>query len=296
MTHRVKPGENLQRLVRIIEMAISSNPGMSIQSPARLRDKDTGFLREHDVVITIREKHHEVRLALECRDRSRKVGVPEVEAFSSKCDRTGIDQGIIVSTKGFTSTAKIKAQASNIRCLTLEQAARFQWIAMDSLSQLQRTIVGTNLIVILADGATPDVAMSKVHFGDGNEITAEHASRLAARALDEMRPLGPAVQYSEDVESASFALDIDLNNPPYLVDSGGEIHVVSGGRLDVRYKMIVTQSQLDFHTYSDASQALGITEAATASLLIGDKRVHFVAFTNEDGTKSIKLVVDPEGG
>lgn len=115
-----KPGEELQRLVRIIEIGIASNSNITIQSPVRLRDKDTGRLREHDVLLTIHEKHHEVRVALECRDRSRKVGVPEIEAFHAKCQRTGVDQGIVVSSQGFTRTAQIKAEAWNIRCLMLE--------------------------------------------------------------------------------------------------------------------------------------------------------------------------------
>jgi len=44
----MKPGENLQRLVAAIERSMLAAPNVKIQSPAWLRDKDTGRRREHD--------------------------------------------------------------------------------------------------------------------------------------------------------------------------------------------------------------------------------------------------------
>ena len=96
----MRPGENLQHLVRVLEQATNNAPNITVESPKRIRDKDTGKLREHDVVITFSFSHHSLVMALECRDRSRKVGVPEVEAFRKKCDATSIHRAIIVSSIG----------------------------------------------------------------------------------------------------------------------------------------------------------------------------------------------------
>ncbi len=97
-------------------------------SSLRLPDKDTGRLREHDVVI-IRRTHHEPNLtAIECRDQGRKVGVPQIEAFAKKCEKTGIDHGIVVAANGFTSTARTKAKALNLTCMELAEAESFEWI------------------------------------------------------------------------------------------------------------------------------------------------------------------------
>jgi hypothetical protein len=123
----MQPGENLQRLVRALEQATNNAPNVQVESPKRLRDKDTGQLREHDVVLTFSFSHHSMVMALECRDRSRKVGVPAVEAFRKKCDRTGVHRAIIVSSTGFTKTALKKAEAMEIGCLGLEEADRFNW-------------------------------------------------------------------------------------------------------------------------------------------------------------------------
>lgn len=98
-------------------------------SPLRLPDKDTGRLREHDVVI-IRRTHHGPNLtAIQCSDQGREVGVPQIEAFAKKCEKTGIHHGIVVAANGFTSTARIKAKALNLTCMELAEAESFEWIS-----------------------------------------------------------------------------------------------------------------------------------------------------------------------
>jgi hypothetical protein len=103
----MRPGQNLQLLVRAIEHAINAAPNITIESPKWLPNKDTGRLREHGVVLTFSFNHYSLMVALECRDRSRKVGVPDVEGFRNKCDRTGINRAIIISETGFTKTTII---------------------------------------------------------------------------------------------------------------------------------------------------------------------------------------------
>jgi ethanolamine ammonia-lyase small subunit len=61
------------------------------------------------VVLSIAREHHELVIALECRDLSRKIDVGAVEAFRSKCEHTGINSGIIVSARGFSKSAIQKA-------------------------------------------------------------------------------------------------------------------------------------------------------------------------------------------
>jgi hypothetical protein len=126
-TWTMKPGENLQRIVRALEQATNNAPNITVESPKRVPDKDTGKPREHDVIVTFSFNHHSMIMALECRDRSRKVGVPDVEAFRNKCDRTGVHRAIIVSATGFTKTALKKAEALEIGCLGLEEVDRFNW-------------------------------------------------------------------------------------------------------------------------------------------------------------------------
>ena len=115
----MKAGAQLQQLVQTLERLTATTENLRIESPKRLIDKDTERLREHDVVLTFSMGHHDLIVALECRDRSRKVGVPEIEAFKKKCDRTGIHRGVIVSSIGFTGTALKKAKTMDIRLLSV---------------------------------------------------------------------------------------------------------------------------------------------------------------------------------
>ena len=90
-TVKKNDGQNLQRLIRAIESVRNPGVQVKIKSPKRIKDKITGRLRgRHDIVLTYTLAHHELVLALECRDRSRPVEVDAVEAFRSKCESTDI--------------------------------------------------------------------------------------------------------------------------------------------------------------------------------------------------------------
>jgi len=81
-----KPGTRVERLVAILERTFAGS-GAKIESPSRqLHDRDTGRRREHDILTVWDHGHHQITTAIECRDRSRPVGVPDVEAFASKCE------------------------------------------------------------------------------------------------------------------------------------------------------------------------------------------------------------------
>lgn len=80
-----KQGKALEILVASLEKALAENQNVTVHSPVRLPDRTTGKLREHDVVVEFKEGHHSLLVAIECRDRSRPIGVPQVEAFWAKC-------------------------------------------------------------------------------------------------------------------------------------------------------------------------------------------------------------------
>ena len=124
MSKTAKPnaGKEMESAVAKIERSLGRDPTVTeILAPVRLRDRTTGEWREHDVLVTHKAGHHLLRTAIECRDRSRKVGVPDIEAFAAKCRDTGIDRAVIVSLKGFAGTALKKAAHENVRCHVLQE-------------------------------------------------------------------------------------------------------------------------------------------------------------------------------
>ena len=125
---RKKKGRSLETLVTAVERALAGASNVTVQSPKHLPDRITRKLREHDVVITLSGSHHKSVIAIECRDRSRKITVNDIEGFWSKCQDTDVDQGIVVSPKGFTKAAITKAANKGIRTLRLSQATSFNWL------------------------------------------------------------------------------------------------------------------------------------------------------------------------
>lgn len=156
----LRAGRSLEVLVSHLEKVLSEGT-VKVESPKRYRDRVTSGWREHDVVLTISQGHHQLIVALECRDHSRPVDVSQVEAFHTKCRHTGINAGVIVSTSGFSATAQQKAQALGIRCLTLEEATNFDWLLVPDLEVRRRR---PNHLTITAkvegvDLSSPDYAL-----------------------------------------------------------------------------------------------------------------------------------------
>lgn len=135
-----RKGRSLEKLVTHLERVLAPEEGVTVDSPKRLRDKTTGRLREHDVVLTFRAGHHELLTAIECRDRKRRVGSPQIEAFHKKCEHTGVHHPIMVSPRGFTKPALQKAKFLGVRCLALEQAPEFDWLLAPGLRVCKRRL------------------------------------------------------------------------------------------------------------------------------------------------------------
>ena len=109
MTTEVKDGKALEQLVGIIEQVVAGNEDVTVETDKKLIDKVTGEERQFDVLLTIKQRHHAVVIAIECRDKSRPVGVGQVEEFHTKSQHTDVHACVIVSTSGFAKSARKKA-------------------------------------------------------------------------------------------------------------------------------------------------------------------------------------------
>lgn len=128
-----RQGDDFHRLVEHLERAVSGQEGVTIESPKYLPDKITGELREHDIVLTYHSPLRQLVVAIECRDRSRRVAVGQVEEFHTKCRDTGVNKGIIVASRGFGRPARMKATHYGIDCLTLAQVGQVDWCAQSKI-------------------------------------------------------------------------------------------------------------------------------------------------------------------
>lgn len=117
---------DFQKLIAFIETQLAP-AGATVTESAMVETLDGKDLREIDVLIKGTLGHHEVCIALECRDRKRRADVTWIEQLEGKYRYLPIDRVIAVSRSGFTEGAKRRAQTANISTLALEEAVGLDW-------------------------------------------------------------------------------------------------------------------------------------------------------------------------
>jgi hypothetical protein len=121
-----KRTNDFQNLIATVYKQIVPDGGKVTES-GMVYDKDADTLREVDILVEYRYVHHNFKIAIECRDRSRKDSVEWIDSLIGKSKSLCINKVVAVSKEGFTETAKKKAIAHNIDILTLEEALDNDW-------------------------------------------------------------------------------------------------------------------------------------------------------------------------
>lgn len=282
----IKTGKSLERLVSILErtLAVSSDT-IRIETRKLLLDKITKTLREHDVVLTSTGGHHTTVLALECRDRSRPVSVGEVEGFHNKCQATGIDKGIIVSTKGFTKSARTKAEFHGIRCLDLESAADFDWFRSDSL-EVQS--IATDNLRFSMFGRPEDPKL-----GEPFEILDEKGTPVSSKGLaanvHQHLPM-----LAQGLGPGRHTRGIQFTAPGYKLRAVASGALRDVERIDVLFDIIIRSSHSPFKlvTYQEKSKKSVIAQGAVAHVALEGMSGDFV-FTRKPGeTPTAKFLIE----
>lgn len=282
MSKKPKSGQIFHQLVEAIEKAINHKPNAKIESPKKMRDKDTGRLREHDVVITFQENHHTILIALECRDRSRPVGVPDVEAFSKKCEKTSINKGIIVSAKGFTKSALKKAASLDIGCLELNDAEKFDWCAAPDLIQYQRVLKHVDLKIILS--FIPQVKYI-LYENNGTEVGIKEGIQIGVNCLNQ-------IPHDEQIPESGEILFVDPNPNFYIVAEDGIRHKPQSIEVKVSYHTKIKLLSFKFLKYEDRETGEELYTIASTDLEHGDFKGKVILVNKP--TEGIKFAFVPE--
>ena len=121
-----KRSNDFQRLVKLIHDAIATIEGATVTESAMLSESD-GTLREVDILLERRIADVQIRIAIECRDRSRKSDVDWIDGLIGKFRSLKVEKVIAVCRRGFSAAATTKANANNIELRTLEQSLKHEW-------------------------------------------------------------------------------------------------------------------------------------------------------------------------
>lgn len=250
-------GRALERLVAELERSLSGREDLVVESPKWLKDKVTGRLREHDVVLTLKEGHHELLISIECRDRKRKVGSGQVEAFKTKCEHSEVARGIIVSARGFTEPAKNKAAFCGIRCLGLEEVGGVDWLAMTGMRVFSRKLEHLDIVFVVPSLKGKKLAGFELVNSAGEVVSNKHVAFVVQSHLPLREPsLGSC--------RVPFVLDVgDL----WVRTPGGEsTYLVS--RLKGTAHFVYSTTRVPFRVlrYSEDATQEHLTDVAVASI------------------------------
>lgn len=109
-------GQAFEKAVAAVQELLA--PEATVEHDVRLPNKQEQ-MRQFDVVVRTNAATHPVLAVIECRDWSRRLGVPEVEAFQKKAESVGADLCLLASRRGFYQTAIDYARDEGIGLLSL---------------------------------------------------------------------------------------------------------------------------------------------------------------------------------
>lgn len=263
------PGLAFQRTTEALERCLSKTENIRFESNKRLIDVRTGQKREHDIVVTYSERHREFLMAIECRDRSRPVGSPQIEAFYQKCIDTRVEKKVIVSSSGYYKSALVKATALGIECLTIENIASYPWISEGNFSFTNRRLVHTKIRFRLE--IDPSIILDDfvVKNEDGVEITPELIQANISKVLRD--------RFAELPDSRFEEKETLWNTKLAKINFEAEGCIAFDNKTGATYKVkdILTESHYEndektlpvqLKRYEKAESGDQITQAAIASI------------------------------
>ncbi len=283
---RDETGKQLERLIAMLESALA-NTGAAIEAPSRrLRDRDTGRTREHDVLIIWDHGHHQIYTAIECRDRSRPVSVPAVEGFADKCDATGVHHRVMVSASGFQQTARIKAEKRAITCMDIENVDGFDWLAIDAaFVTYHRNCIRMNLKIMFDGDHSPDI-LSAVYDTNGRQMTDQEI----------MNRILQSIKFSNDPDDdvgrpISFHMNV-LTDAWTAKDLSGKVWPISHMLVDADFIVEKRIAPLQGKRYRGGGKDYAF---ATADARLGNQAGKFIVMRNEDNTTTVSWLPDNHG-
>lgn len=266
MSKRSKP---LQDLLDLLEMHLAPAGGKVI--PAKtLRDVRTGEDRAVDIVIEAKAGLLPVTVGIEVNQQKRKATRPWVESMLEKHRNLPVDKTCLVSVPGFFKPAVKKARASDIRILTVQQAAYIDWQAeIDSIPRLRFepniNVDVVSAVLVFQSGASADelqrldVRNIELHNADGRRVGS--VKKVLDRFVASRRFLD-RVQRTDDFDVNSI-LDASfrMKKGSYILDSEDRRHVLHSIRFRANCQKKLLDEKSWTRPYGDVSAVMEFGES-----------------------------------
>lgn len=137
------------RLFETIVASMYDKPDVKVEQnvylDARCRGNKKRRKREIDILITGWIAGQQIRIAVECKNWSKKIESPDIDGFIGKLSDVGIPIGIYVSASGYTLDAIEYAKEKGISTLILKDATRDA--VTESIKNAAKSLIYLLLIV-----------------------------------------------------------------------------------------------------------------------------------------------------
>jgi hypothetical protein len=104
--------KELEKLVARIQQQLA--PTSEVIHNTKLMGRRTRRMRQIDVLVKHKVAQFDINIIIDCKDYKHPVDVKGVEEFCGLFDDVGAQKGVLVCPKGFTDTAKIRAEGLQI--------------------------------------------------------------------------------------------------------------------------------------------------------------------------------------
>lgn len=261
-----KRSNDFQTLVKVIQDALAAVDGATVTESAMLPEPD-GTLREVDILLERRVSDIQLRVAIECRDRSRKSDVEWIDGLIGKYRNLRIDRVVAVSRNGFSKTAATKAAASNIDLRVLKECLAHEWpseffqigMAAFEFSPTQYS-ADISFDPALVETVTPDTPVEIADSGHSPTLAAivhdcfakEVAPKIKKHIEQEFLSRSPTLKELSRIWE--FTTDVEINGV-WLVTSSQTRHRITAMKFSVTAKSDTTVMPVQRLRYGEAAVA-----------------------------------------
>jgi hypothetical protein len=238
-----RKGIAFQNFVAIVERAFAVRDNVTVEVGKFITDIDSGSRREFDIWIVSKfGAYHELVTAIEVKDEKTPIGVPDVEAFITKCDRNNINRKVMVSSKGANPAAVQLAARWGVTLMTMAEAEAFEWLAIDAFTERRRTFGNNEFHVEMAEGATVPDGKWDLLDEAGDVVTHDRLNEFLHRT----------VPWPEDdnYPDAPVTVPVLVQGDFTLRASDGSLHAVERVSVRTTYTVTINAVPLSLHTYS----------------------------------------------
>jgi len=123
-----KKWKRFEELVKKVQEELATSAVVKLD--ARIIGKDTGISRQIDISVRQSIGNYDILVVIDCKDYSNPVDIKAVESFMGLAKDVQANKGVMVSSNGFTKTAKIMGEKAGLNLYRLVDTGAHDWQVM----------------------------------------------------------------------------------------------------------------------------------------------------------------------